>query len=157
MSLDLEQGEEELANLSPAARRRAARKGAAEAKQQAKKPSSRARSSSSGLETEISSRLHRVGNRIAEMLSTRGDDELAQAIRDDTDAMSQGLVSLTSNVKFLRGPLLMVLNLIEPSLAFGRVGRILYVRFVNRQARIASEREQAAQETAQPSPGLATP
>ena len=103
------------------------------------------------METELLSRIERICDRIAEVLDARGDDELAYAIREDKTAMGQGLVSLTGNVKFLRGPLLMMLNLVEPGLAFGRVLRILYFRFADRQARIHAEREQAAAE-AQPSP-----
>lgn len=150
MSLDLEQGDEELANASPAERRRAARKAASKEPESPRAKSSRSSSSRSSastrerVETELMSRLERICERIAQVLDSRGDEELASAIREDRDAMGQGLVSLTRNVKFLRGPLLMALNLIEPGLAFGRVGRILYIRFVDRQARIQMEREQAA-------------
>lgn len=154
MSLDLEEGDEALADASPAERRRAARLAAAKeknAKRDSSKSSSRRSTrtvSGEKVEAELMSRLGRTFDRIAKALDARGDDELAHAIREDSDAMSQGLVSLTSNVKLLRSPLLMSLNLIEPVLAFGRVFRILFGRWNARQARLAMEREVAQQEAA---------
>lgn len=167
MPLDLEHGDEDLADASPAERRRAAAKRADDeaAAATGKKSSSRSKSSSSRsrastqerVEVELASRLDRTFDRIAIALDQRGDDELASVIREDAGAMSQGLVSLTRSVKFFRSPLLMALNLIEPVLAFGRVGRIMYVRFAERQARVASERaEQATENGATSSPVAAT-
>lgn len=162
MSLDLEEGDEELAEASPRERRRAARKAVRET---TSKPASKSASSSRSrasasdrVEAELLSRLDRTCLRIADMLTARGDDELAEAVREDRGPMSQGLVSLTSNVKLLRMPLIMALNLVEPALAFGRVGRILYNRFVDRQARRQTEREAMAREAQgmEQSPGLPT-
>lgn len=154
MSLDLEEGDEELANATPAQRRRAARAAASEGGGSKPKPAaarSRAAVATDRVEAELVSRLDRTFDRIAKALEARDDTELAAVIRDDKEAMGQGLVSLTRSVKFLRSPLLMVLNLVEPVLAFGRVGRILYGRFADRQQRIATERQQQQE---QPQPGV---
>jgi hypothetical protein len=159
MPLDLDEGDEQLAEATPAERRRAARAAADEGgsdRSKKKSTSSRSRASvQERVEVELASRLDRTFDRIAAVLQQRGDHELADVINEDKGAMSQGLVSLTRSVKLLRSPLLMSLNLIEPALAFGRIGRTLYVRFAERQARIAMERDIAAQEAAS-SPVAAT-
>jgi hypothetical protein len=110
------------------------------------------RSSSSGgksataaakAESELSTRLARTFDRIVKALESRGDMELADAIREDADAMGAGLLSLTRNLKPLRSPLVFILNLVEPVLAFGRVARILFLRFLDRRDRLAAQaREQ---------------
>lgn len=158
MSLDLEEGDETLADASPAERRRAARKAARSEQPAVKKSTSRSARPAvrERVESELLSRLDRTFDRLAQMLDSRGDEELAHVIREDKDAMGQGLASLTRNVKFLRGPLLMALNLIEPALAFGRVARILYGRFAERQQRIADERAQAVTESTNSSPAPVT-
>lgn len=153
MSLDLDEGDEELANASPRERRAAARRAAAIERNTRKEGNSRTSSTKRAkdragerVEAELTSRLSRTFDRIAKALEAREDYELASAIREDSEAMSQGLVSLTTNVKLLRSPLLMSLNLIEPVLAFGRVFRILFGRWNARQTRIAMEREEAQRE-----------
>lgn len=143
--LDLEDGDDNLANATPAERRAAARKRAAEAKPASDKPprkGSKARDEAE--QAELRSRLDRVFDRIALSLESREDYELATVIREDTQAMTQGINSLTRGVTVLRGPIIMALNLIEPVLAFGRVGRILLGRFAERQ-----RQRQAAAETEQ--------
>lgn len=147
MPLDLEEGDAELAEATPAQRRRAARQAADGNTATAKKPAARSRAAASQdrLETELASRLDRTFDRIAKTLEARDDIELADVIREDKDAMSQGLVSLTRSVKFLRSPLIMALNLVEPALAFGRITRVLYGRWADRQRRIATERQQQQQ------------
>lgn len=147
MSLDLEEGDLEAADADPAERRRRARAAArqeAAKEKNAAKPSSQTRrtKASERVETELLSRLMRVFDRIAKTLEARGDEELAHIVREDADAMCQGLASLTHSVKFLRSPLLMALNLVEPVLAFGRIIRVLYGRWLERQARIAAERQE---------------
>jgi hypothetical protein len=119
------------------ARERAKAKLTANAKE-AKKP---AASKPPSVEAELRSRLSRTFGRIVEALKARGDDELATVVDEDSDAMSQGLISLTSHVKPLRGPLLFGLAFIEPVLAFGRVGRILSSRWVERRARKYEQQE----------------
>lgn len=151
MSLDLENGDEEMAEATPAERRAAARKRATEARQPSVKKSTTKKSSSSAtdksrLEGELTGRLNRALDRIAKALEARDDDELADTIREDSEAISQGFISLTRSIPLLRSPLVMLLNLLEPALAFGRVGRILYRRWVARSQRIAAERQAAQQE-----------
>lgn len=158
MGLDLEEGDEELANATPAERRRAARKAATEGKETATKTPSRARAAvSDRAEAELVSRVSRTLDRIVKVLEAREDDELANIITEDRDAMSQGLVSLTKSIKILRSPFLIALNLVEPTLAFGRVGRVLYVRFMERQQRRAWERQNSDREEVPSYPVAATP
>jgi hypothetical protein len=79
----------------------------------------------------------------------RGDDELAEALREERHAMSQGLVSLTATLTLLRLPLIVFMALIEPMLAFWRVGRLLVYRFLAwRERRVAAVREQQAEREA---------
>lgn len=146
MALDLNEGDAELADASPAARRRAARAAASEAKSSTK--STPRKATVDRLEAELMNRLDRTFDRIAKTLDARDDEELAEVVREDKEAMSQGLVSLTHSVTFLRGPLLMTLNLVEPTLAFGRIVRTLYVRWSLRQQRIATERQQGTDQSA---------
>lgn len=77
----------------------------------------------------VTGQLKGVFERIAVQREVKDDEELATAIREESDAMTAGLLSLTRNVPVLRGPLIIILNLIEPLLAFGRVLRILRDRF----------------------------
>lgn len=90
-------------------------------------------------DNEVDGRLHRTFERIAAAREARGDEELADVIREDSDAMAQGFTSLTANVPFLRMPLIMGLNILEPALAFSRVGGILLGRFFERRQRRAME------------------
>jgi hypothetical protein len=96
-------------------------------------------------DNEVDSRARRVFDRIAKAVETRGDSELAEILREDAEIMAQGLVSLTKSIKFLRTPLLILLNLVEPVLAFGRIGRLLYNRLAERQERRAMERQEQQQ------------
>jgi hypothetical protein len=124
--LDLERGDPDRSDAqSERAKRRAARR--QRSTEEASKPGA-----SDG---EVSSRLGRVFERIAEAREARDDIELATVIREDADAMTQGFISITSNVPFLRMPLIMALNVFEPLLAFSRVGRILLWRFLERRQR----------------------
>lgn len=145
MSLDLEDGDPELADASPRARRAAARKATAgDSDTPTRKPASKRASAPAQdrTEAEISSRLNRTFDRIAQALDVREDAELADIIREDKEAMGQGIVSLTRSIKVLRSPLLMALNFVEPVLAFGRVGRVLYGRWAYRRWQRAQEQPQ---------------
>lgn len=93
-------------------------------------------------DTETRSRLDRVFDRLAKARDAREDPELAEVIREDADAMAAGFVSLTHNVPFLRMPLIMFLNVLEPVLAFNRVARILFIRAMQRRAERMTEQEQ---------------
>jgi hypothetical protein len=157
MSLNLEQGDEKLADDID-------KRIEQEVKAQRKSPPRTVRKdtdkakSTSGRRTkeqidndQIAAQVARTFDRIVKALEDREDEELATVIEEDKDAMSRGIVSLTRNVKQLRKPLIVVLNLIEPLLAFGRVGRILLLRFAERRARVMAEREMAAAQQAPPS------
>jgi hypothetical protein len=147
MSLDLEEGDAERAEMTPAERRRIAREEADKGKERSQSAranksttSARAANARDKVEAELTLRLSQVFDRIVKILEARGDEELAEVIREDSSAMGQGLVSLTRNVKVLRGPLLFLLNLIEPVMAFGRVGRILFYRLRIRREQMIQDR-----------------
>lgn len=144
--IDLEKGDPRYAEESPAAARRARRKGASEEKAKSSSSSSSRATSSDKLDNEIRNRLERAFDRIAEWREARGDQELADIIREDASAMAQGGVAATRGVPALRGPVIMFLNLLEPILAFNRVGRTLLVRLMYRRQLRAQEQEQAQQE-----------
>lgn len=97
-------------------------------------------------ERELQSRTGRIVSRITDRLEERGDHELATALQEDGDAMVGGLVELTRRFTALRTPLLLILGLVEPVLAFGRVGRILIRRaqWRREEAAAAAAREEMA-------------
>lgn len=143
--LDLEKGDEAAANRITAMKEKAATGGE-------KKPLSaqggRRKSGGTARErvasNEIHSRVSRVLGKIADMMEVKEDEELATAIRENTDEMTQGFVSLTKNVTWLRNPLIMVLNLVEPTIAFWRVGTIVAGRWYERRQQVLWERQQQA-------------
>ena len=94
------------------------------------------------VDAEVRSRLERTFDRIIKSRRSHDDEELATVIEEDAEAMTQGIVDATTGIPFLRSPLLMALNVIEPVLAFSRVGRILFYRFLERRARKSQERHQ---------------
>lgn len=94
----------------------------------------------------MASRLNSAFAKIADQVDIRGDTELAEAIRDERGAMSQGLVSLTDQITPLRMVLLLAMALAEPILAFYRVGRILFLRFLGWRERRIAERQEAAEQ-----------
>lgn len=85
-------------------------------------------------DTDLKSRLHTVFDRIADAAEARGDDELASTIRTDRDVMATGLVSFTRPFMALRTPLLLVLAVVEPLMAFSRIGRLMFGRVLDRRA-----------------------
>ncbi len=89
----------------------------------------RAEAEESKIETEIRSRLDRMWQRLVKGRRAKEDDELADAIEEDADAMTEGFMSVTTALPGLRGPVIMGLNILEPVLAFKRVVGILVVRF----------------------------
>lgn len=102
------------------------------------KPSAKKRTSSSrakATENELRGRLADCFDRISDALETRGDDELSAIIREDAEVISAGLVSLTRPFKVLRMPLLALVAVVEPALAFGRIARVLIGRFAERRMR----------------------
>ena len=103
------------------------------------------------IEADLHKRLTETLERIVEQLQVRGDEELAIAIDEDKAKMAAGLVSLTRAVTPLRKPLLIFLGFVEPVMAFGRVGAILFRRAVERRQRKIAEWEAA--QAAQGEPG----
>lgn len=91
-------------------------------------------------EREVRIQLERAFDGLAKGREARGDTDLAEAIREEGDAMTEGFVTLTNNVKPLRLPLVILLNILITLLAFGRVGGILWERFKARQERKRAER-----------------
>lgn len=149
MSLDLEKGDYERAEQiakegqERSKRVRSSRGGDSSGGGSSSK-SSGSKTASQRTDTDLVSRLDSAFSRLAEQLAAREDHELAEAIVQDKEAMSKGLVSLTRGVKFLRTPLVVVLNFLEPVLAFWHVGGILLGRFIERRQRVMAERQQAA-------------
>lgn len=94
-------------------------------------------------EREVREQLTRAFDGLAKGRAARGDEELAEAIVEEGDAMTEGFVTLTNNVKPLRLPLVILLNVVITLLAFSRVGSILWYRFTARRAeRLARQRQQ---------------
>lgn len=152
-TIDLETGEPD-PDESPAARRRRERRSSSSGSS-GSSSSSRSRGSSNSDDTSLVARLDTAFSKIADQMAARGDDELAEALREERHPMSQGLVSLTATLTFLRWPLIILMALIEPLLAFWRVGRLLFIRFLGwRERRIvaAQEAQQQAEWEAQQSP-----
>lgn len=89
--------------------------------------------SSSATDSQIKQRVNRVLGEIVKGRRASEDEELADAVEETTEQMAQGFVSLTDSFKPLRIPFIMFLNLIEPLMAFWRVGKILFNRFRQRR------------------------
>ena len=94
---------------------------------------------------DLRTRIAGIFDRLAEAADARGDHELAEILREDSPVMSVGLVSLTRPVKALRVPLIFALGIIEPVMAFSRVGRVMLERLLDRRAARADEGEPPVQ------------
>lgn len=139
-TIDLETGEPD-PDESPAARRRRERRSSTSSSSSGS-GSSRSWSSGNSDDSGLVARMDTAFSKIADQVAARGDEELAEAIREERHPMSVGLVSLTSTLTFLRWPLVIVMALVEPLLAFLRVGRLLFIRFLNwREQRIIAAQQ----------------
>lgn len=99
-----------------------------------KKPRSTAKKNPPGpSDADLKTRLGGVFDRLAESASVRGDDELAEVIREDGPTMVNALVSMTRPFKALRAPLVLLLGVAEPVIAFQRVARIVISRVMFRR------------------------
>lgn len=98
----------------------------------------------------VTSKLNSAFGKLADQLASKGDDELATAINEESSGMTQGLVSLTKSVVFLRGPLVFIIELALVLLAFWRVGRILFIRALVRRETIMAQRAQYEEAPPQP-------
>lgn len=94
---------------------------------------------------DLKTRLEEIFRRIADAAEARGDDELADIIREDMKVMATGLVSLTRPLRALRGPLMLLLAIVEPFMAFSRVTRVMLGRFMDRRAERAQTGEEVTQ------------
>lgn len=83
---------------------------------------------------DLRTRIAGIFARIADASEARGDQVLADILREDMQVMAVGLVSLTRPVRALRAPLLFALGVIEPVMAFSRTGRIMLERLLDRRA-----------------------
>jgi hypothetical protein len=106
----------------------------------------KSRPSSAKAENELRTRLADCFDRIAEVLENRGDDELASIFTEDAEVMAAGLVSMTRPFKVLRTPLLALVAVVEPLIAFGRIGRVLVGRLTARRMANQAAYEQAQAE-----------
>lgn len=146
-TIDLESGEPE-SESTASARRRARREAASSSSGGSSGSSSSGSKGSSDRENaSLVGRLDTAFSKIADQVAVRGDEDgLAEALREERHAMSQGLVSLTSSLTILRVPLIIALSLIEPFLAFRRVGVILFGRFLRWREQRIFARQQAQEE-----------
>lgn len=82
----------------------------------------------------LTGRLQAIFDRLADRFDGKGDHELADVIREDSKAMVSGLVNLTKRIPGAAAPILVVLGVVEPVLAFGRLFRLLANRWAYRRA-----------------------
>lgn len=98
------------------------------------KPSAAATQAADRADRDLRSRLETIFERIADAADARGDEELADIVRDDVKVMANGLVSLTRPMRALRAPLLLLLAVVEPVMAFSRVTRVIVGRYLDRRS-----------------------
>lgn len=82
---------------------------------------------------DIRERLFAIFDRLADSLEGRGDAELAGIIREDSRAMVNGLASLVKRAPGFGPPIMGLLAVLEPLLAFGRILRLLGRRWRERR------------------------
>lgn len=120
-----------------------------ESRRQARGSSSSARSTSSSSKSNssedasIEAQLRVVLDRVAEQRESKDDTELADAIRETQAAIIKGFMSVTKTITPLRQPLVFLIAVLDPILAFWKVGSILTRRWFERRARKIEEYERA--------------
>ena len=141
--LDLEIGDPQAADKIQAegqaarGRRQTRRATGSKSKSSGRKPASEAE------ENSLKDKVRAMFSDFHEALRER-DPELADVLERRGEAMSQGLVSVTRTIPFLRGPLVLLVNFFQPTLAFWELGSLLTARWIARRNRRAVEqREQA--------------
>lgn len=154
-TINLEKGEPD-PDESPSRRRRREKRDSGSSSSSSSSGGSTGSSRASEREnTSLVGRLDTAFTKLADQMAARDDAELAEALRDERHAMSQGLVSLTSSLTPLRPVLVVFLALLEPFLAFWRVGRILFMRFLQwRERRIIEAQQAQAEWEAAQEPGM---
>lgn len=105
----------------------------------ARKPASTAKRKAT--DTDLRTRLLNVIDRIIRAADARGDDELADTLKEDRDIIAQGIVSFTSGaLAVFRIPILIVLAIVEPIMAFSRIGMLLFARLLGAREERAARR-----------------
>lgn len=105
-----------------------------------KRSTSQRRPGQPGFESRVRQALEKAG----EALIKRKDAELGEALIEEAPVMAGGVNNLSKGLPPVRFALLVALDLIEPVLAFWRVGRILLGRAAERRLRRAQEAAEAA-------------
>jgi hypothetical protein len=90
-------------------------------------------------DTDLVARFRSAFDKLADRLAER-DEELSAAISEESEGMAKGLVSVTRTVPFLRAPLFILFGILEPILAFWRVGSIFVRRWLDHRDRVHAER-----------------
>ncbi len=139
--LDLEHGDEDAAEkiLSSSAPSRAKRTTSSTSKTAG---AAKSKTVTDADNKALYGRLVAAFHDLSEQAAAREDNELADILERRKESMAQGLVSLTRNVLFLRGPLVLLINFLEPSLAFWELGGLAIRRYIARQQRIRYERQE---------------
>jgi len=78
------------------------------------------------------------------------DPELADILDRRGAAMSNGIISVTRRVTFLRKPVVLFLAFVQPVLGFWELGSLFLGRFITRRERKAFERQQQQHNAAEP-------
>lgn len=120
-----------------------------------KKPRGGSERSNRRHRADIKERLYAVFSRLADSLEGRGDAELAGMIREDSRAMVEGLASLVKRAPGFAGPIMGVLSVLEPLIAFGRILRLLGRRLGERRASRLEERFDSEEAELVPECGVA--
>lgn len=100
-------------------------------------------------ERDMRGRMERTLTRLQEWLEGRGDTELATILKEDGPAMIGGMIFPMRSAMWLRAPVVTVLTIVEPLLAFGRLFRTLLGRLSARREAAAEEYDRQAAEQAQ--------
>lgn len=135
--LDLTKGDPDRADEDTAAGRRRRRRG---------EPAAGSARATRAAEGEVRAGLEKAFDGLAKSRYAHDDTELGDAISEEAPAMTQGIVTLTDAVPFVRNPIIIGLHLVIVLLAFGRVGGILFDRARQRRRDAQEAAEQAGME-----------
>jgi hypothetical protein len=93
-------------------------------------------------ERDLRTRMERTLDRLIEWRQGRGDDDLVKVLKEDGPAMIGGVIAALRPVRQLEKPVVLMLTIAEPLLAFGRLFKVLGSRVAARRAVRAEEWEQ---------------
>lgn len=94
------------------------------------------------LPPQLKPRVIEVIEALANNRQDRGDDELADALRHDENSMAGGIESLVRHVPGAKSPIMLILGVVEPVLAFGRIAGLLLRRIGMRRSRTPDNESQ---------------